>query len=67
VRDEGMVFHVEAFVVTTTGTVSISQLTAAMEGCREFDWKVQDVVIIPVNELPADIVHGAEDAERASE
>jgi len=51
-RDMGQVFHVEAFVIPRTGRVAIDRLDAARRGIAELDWKVQDVVIIPVSELP---------------
>lgn len=51
-RDQGQVFHIEAFVVPHHRTVRTADLTAASEGIADLDWKVQDVVIIPVEELP---------------
>lgn len=51
-RDMGQVFHVEAFVVPARGKVDIGRLEAAREGIAELDWKVQDVVIVPVASLP---------------
>lgn len=56
VRDEGHVFHIEAFVVPTRGTVSVTQLETALAGIVELDWKVQDVVIVPVSGLPLELV-----------
>ena len=56
VRDEGHVFHVECFVVPKAGREpSLSQLEDARRGCAELDWKLHDVVIIPVPELPVPI------------
>lgn len=52
VRDEGHVFHIEAFVVPRDETVPLTALEAAREGCVALDWKVQDVVIVPVPALP---------------
>ncbi len=53
VRDEGHVFHVESFVVPRDGRMpSLDELEAAREGCVELDWKVQDIVLVPVRELP---------------
>lgn len=54
-RDEGHVFHIEAFVVPRDGTVSLAQMAEAREACVALDWKVQDIVIVPVGDLP-DIV-----------
>ena len=51
-RDEGPVFHIEAFVAPREGTVSLAQLDAAREACAALDWKVEDIVIVPVAELP---------------
>jgi len=59
VRDEGHVFHVESFVVPTGGSMpSLGQLEAAREACVAMDWKVQDMVIVPVPELPAEFLPG---------
>jgi cation diffusion facilitator family transporter len=53
VRDEGHVFHIEAFVVPARGrTPSLRKLEAAREGCVAVDWKVQDIVLVLVPELP---------------
>lgn len=53
-RDQGHVFHIEAFVVPRDPQkISVAQLDEAREACIELDWKVQDLVIIPVLELPA--------------
>ncbi len=51
-RDQGQVFHVEAFVVPHHHRVSMSDLTAAAEGVTDIDWKMQDVVVVPVAALP---------------
>jgi len=51
-RDMGQVFHVEAFVVPTRGRVRVDRIDAARTGIAELDWKVQDVVVIPVAQLP---------------
>ena len=61
-RDQGQVFHVEAFVVPRRGKVITRQLTATAEGIAALDWKVQDVVIMPAEQLPdeADPAHGNE-------
>jgi divalent metal cation (Fe/Co/Zn/Cd) transporter len=53
VRDQGHVFHIEAFVVPRhPRRISVAQLDEAREACVELDWKVQDIVLIPVTELP---------------
>ena len=59
VRDEGHVFHVECFVVPRAGhEPSVTQLDDARRGCTDLDWKLHDVVIIPVPELPVPIGQG---------
>jgi cation diffusion facilitator family transporter len=55
-RDEGHVFHVECFVVPKAGREpSVDQLEDARRGCAELDWRLHDVVIIPVPTLPLPI------------
>ena len=52
-RDEGHVFHIEAFVVPRKRRLpSLEALEEARDGCAAVDWKVQDVVIVPVSKLP---------------
>ncbi|MCU1419092.1 MAG: cation transporter [Mycetocola sp.] len=52
-RDQGHVFHIESFVVPLSRrTVSLADLEKAREGCIALDWKVEDIVLIPVTELP---------------
>lgn len=51
-RDQGQVFHVEAFVVPRRGKVAVRDITAAAEGIAALDWKMQDVVIVPAEQLP---------------
>lgn len=59
VRDEGHVFHVESFVVPRGGVdVSIERLELARQECIDLDWKVQDMVIVPVAELPEELLPG---------
>lgn len=54
VRDEGHLFHVEAFVVPADGQALSAQRCAELVGrLRRLDWKVHDVVIAPLPELPA--------------
>jgi cation diffusion facilitator family transporter len=53
VRDEGHVFHIEAFIVPAGRRLpSLKRLEAAREGCVAIDWKVQDIVLVLVPELP---------------
>jgi divalent metal cation (Fe/Co/Zn/Cd) transporter len=59
IRDEGHVFHVESFVVPAEGTMpTLAQLEAAREACIAMDWKVQDMVIVPVAGLPSEFLPG---------
>jgi divalent metal cation (Fe/Co/Zn/Cd) transporter len=53
VRDLGHVFHVEAFVVPRDGTVPpLGVLQKTREACGALDWKIHDIVLVPVEELP---------------
>ncbi|GEO96090.1 cation diffusion facilitator family transporter [Kocuria turfanensis] len=57
VRDEGHVFHVEGFLVPVAGAMpTLEQLAAARQRCTDLDWKIEDVVLAPVAELPEDQV-----------
>ena len=51
VRDEGHVFHVEAFVMGREGMPTLAQLQEAREAVTALDWKVEDLVVVPVDEL----------------
>ncbi|MFP5283749.1 MAG: cation transporter [Actinomycetes bacterium] len=56
VRDEGHVFHVESFLVPEDGgAVSLRRLEDARAALLELDWKLRDVVVVPVAELPEDV------------
>jgi divalent metal cation (Fe/Co/Zn/Cd) transporter len=53
VRDQGHVFHVEAFVRPVAGAApTIDQLEEAVDALRRLDWKLHDVVVMPVRDLP---------------
>src|SRR5690606_15652946 len=53
IRDLGQVFHVEVFVVPTgSRPPKVETLRKATEALRQLDWKLQNVVIIPVTHLP---------------
>ncbi|WP_026549386.1 cation transporter [Arthrobacter sp. Br18] len=59
IRDEGHVFHVESFIVPKGGRLPpLECLEEAREGCIDLDWKVQDMVLIPVAELPEEFLPG---------
>lgn len=52
-RDQGQVFHAEVFFVPTRRRPPpTSTLNIAARRLADLDWKLQDVVIIPVPELP---------------
>jgi len=52
-REEGHVFGVEAFVVPAGGgEVALEWLEEARERLEGLDWKLRDVVVAPVAELP---------------
>ncbi|MFZ3454643.1 cation transporter [Arthrobacter sp. 7Tela_A1] len=52
-RDEGQVFHVEAFIVPTTpNRIRLHDLAQARTGIKSLDWKIRDVTIIPVHHIP---------------
>ncbi len=51
-RDQGQVFHVEAFVQPCRPHVSLRRMEEASEGITRLDWKVQDVVLSVASELP---------------
>lgn len=53
VRDEGQVFHVEGFVVPWAPDAATPERLAELRGeLFGLDWKVRDVVVAPVAELP---------------
>ncbi|RCK71310.1 cation transporter [Desertihabitans brevis] len=52
VRDQGHVFHLEAFVVPHQEQVGVAQLEGAAHLLEELDWKIHDVVVTVVSELP---------------
>jgi divalent metal cation (Fe/Co/Zn/Cd) transporter len=55
-RDEGHVFHVEAFVVPRDGhDPSVEELEEARCRCAELDWRLHDVVLVPVPKLPVEL------------
>jgi divalent metal cation (Fe/Co/Zn/Cd) transporter len=52
-RDEGHIFLGEAFVVPRPGTEElIERIAQAAEEVRALDWRVHEVVIMPVDSLP---------------
>lgn len=66
VRDQGHVFHVESFIVPKKGrTPTLAQLMEARDGCIDLDWKVHDIVLVPVDRLPEEV--GGSDHSKQSE
>lgn len=51
-RDQGQVFHVEAFIIPKKKRVNTEQINDVSESISALDWKVQDVVVIPSTQLP---------------
>src|SRR5699024_5959338 len=59
VRDQGHVFHVESFVVPVEGyEPRLAVLAAARREVVELDWKVEDMVLSPVERLPEQLLPG---------
>lgn len=54
VRDMGHLFHAEVFVVPVGG-VSVEQCAGLADEIRGLDWKLDDVVVAPVAELPVGV------------
>lgn len=52
IRDEGHVFHAEAFVVPRASTITVEAVETTQAACTELDWRLNDVVIVVVSELP---------------
>lgn len=66
VRDEGHVFHLEMFVVPRHGAdVTVGRCADLRERIEELDWKLEDVVVVPVTELPEE-VHGGRSGDEQS-
>ena len=56
VRDEGHVFHVEAFVVPRPGMdPSVEALDEVRRDLVALDWRTADTVVVPVRELPPEV------------
>ena len=57
VRDEGHVFHVEVFAVPHSGTTpTVDELEHARRVIDELDWKLHDVVVVPVPRIPEELL-----------
>lgn len=56
-RDQGQVFHTEVFAVPRDGSMpSLEELEQDREYLSDLDWKLHDLVIIPVAELPEEFL-----------
>ena len=56
-RDQGRLFHVEVFVVLRDGQApTVKQFEELQEQIRQVHWKLYDIVIVPVSELPQQLV-----------
>lgn len=64
VRDLGHVFHIESFVVPRGGAPSLATLREAREAAVALDWKVQDMALVPVEELPEELLPGVSSRRR---
>jgi cation diffusion facilitator family transporter len=66
IRDQGHVFHVEAFIVPRAGKLpALRVLEEARDACIDLDWKVQDIVLVPVSALPEEV--GGDERDHQSE
>ena len=52
-REEGHVCFGEVFVVISDATDLVNRLSAATQQCAELDWRVHDIVLVPVASLDA--------------
>ena len=51
-RDQGQVFHAEVFFTPDGPTPHVETLDTVVRELRAVDWKVQDIVLIPVRQIP---------------
>ncbi|WP_182050756.1 cation diffusion facilitator family transporter [Changpingibacter yushuensis] len=63
-RDQGQVFHVEAFVTPTSSHVSLEDMARIAQGVGNLDWKIQDVVVVPTDPLPPEVWRGVPSDQR---
>lgn len=60
VRDQGHVFHVECFAVPRDGrSPDLGTLERTRADLVALDWKIQDLVLVPVERLPDELLPGA--------
>ncbi len=51
-REEGQVYFGEAFVVPSDETNITEKIEAALRQARDLDWRIHDLALTPVPELP---------------
>jgi cation diffusion facilitator family transporter len=51
-REDGHVFFGEAFVVASDERGLVSKVNAAVDEMKKLDWRLQDLVIMPVSKFP---------------
>jgi hypothetical protein len=51
-REDGHVFFGEAFVIPTSDGDLVTKLRDATDRMKALDWRLYDLVIMPVSELP---------------
>lgn len=54
-RDMGQVLHLEVFVVPRARRIRVDAVEELRARIAALDWKVQDVVVVPVHELPDEV------------
>lgn len=64
IRDQGQVFHTEAFVVPSKDRhPTLAEVEEARLTCADMDWKLHDLVIITVEEIPVEFIPQADQKE----
>jgi divalent metal cation (Fe/Co/Zn/Cd) transporter len=63
-REEGQVWFGEAFVVPSDETNITENIEGALEQARDLDWRIYDLSLMPVRELPERGGEAAEEKQR---
>jgi hypothetical protein len=63
-REEGQVYFGEAFVVPSDETNITENIEDALEQARDLDWRIYDLALMPVRELPEKGGQAAEEKQR---
>jgi divalent metal cation (Fe/Co/Zn/Cd) transporter len=53
-REAGEVFFTEVFIIPTSTDGLLENISKAVDEVKQFDWKLYDVVVIPVSEFTTD-------------